>query len=250
MMSDDVFFDVEGITKKFGFTMGVDSLSFQIYRGETVCVIGPNSAGKTTLLMLMGGAHVPTKGHITVDGKHRWRDNFELRKVSTFLPAEPVFGACPTPYEFLRFYMDLYGIPKSEFKERCLPLCEEMHLTEHIDKSWGQLSLGMKKKTGLVAAFLPDVSFRILDEPFAGGIDPQGMERLYRWMRAAKDRGETQIFSTQVLEQAEEIADRIMILDHSSILAFDTPAALIESQGVDPADPRALRNAFIKLTGL
>lgn len=247
-MSDDVFIDVVGLVKNFGRTKAVNELTFQIWRGENICIIGPNSAGKTTLLLLLGGAHFPSKGHVTIDGKHRWRDNFAIRKQTTLLLAEPIVGACPTPYEFLRLYAQLYKVERSVFLERVRSMCQEMNLLPHVDKPWVELSLGMRKKVGLVSAFLPDVNLRILDEPFAGGIDPRGMETLYSWMDAAKQRGETILFSTQVLEQAEQIADRIMILDQGGIAAFESPADLIRNAGITDTYGRALHKAFMRYT--
>jgi ABC-2 type transport system ATP-binding protein len=165
-MGSDSIIDVVGLKKSFGGTRALENATFQIERSENICVIGPNSAGKTTLLLLLGGAHYPNRGHVTIMGLHRWRNNFEIRQRSTFLTAEPVFGACPTPYEYLRFCAQIYGIDKQEFRKSVTTLCEEMNLLPHLDKPWHELSLGMKKKTGLVASFLPKVELRFLDEPF------------------------------------------------------------------------------------
>jgi ABC-2 type transport system ATP-binding protein len=241
--------DIVGLSKNFGGTAAIDGVTLQIQPGENICVIGPNSAGKTTLLLLIGGVHYPTRGHVTVMDMHRWKQNFEIRERSTFLTADVIVGACPTPYEFLRFYAQIYHMPKAEFLEKGGRLCEELNLIEHIDKPWNELSLGMIKKVGIVSAFLPEVDLRILDEPFAGGIDPRGMETLYKWMGAAKKREETVIFSTQVLEQAEAIADRLLILEKGKMTALDTPAALIAKAGIASDENRALHKAFLNLTG-
>ncbi len=122
-----------------------------------------------------------------------------------------------------------------------------MNMTDHWDKPWERLSLGMMKKTGLIAAFLPKVPLRMFDEPFAGGIDPMAMEQLYTWMAEAKAHGETILFSTQVLEQAENAADRLLLLEDGAIRALATPAALIVQAGIDPNEPRALYKAFLAM---
>ena len=246
----DIVLAAVGLLKKFGFTRAVDYVSLEIPRGEVLCVIGPNGAGKTTLLLLLGGVILPSAGHVTVFGMHRWKDNFEIRKRSTFLTAEPIFGASPTPYEFLRFYGQIYELPKAVFLERVRRLAGEMDMIPHLKKPWTKLSLGMKKKTGLIASFLPDAELRFLDEPFAGGIDPKAMDRLYLWMQDAAERGETVVFSTQVLEQAESAADRILLMEKGAVTAMGTPAELIASAGIAPGAARPLYKAFLALTAV
>ncbi len=238
-----------GLKKKYGKTLAADGISLESAGGQVIGVIGPNGAGKSTLLYLLGGIVMPTSGHVSVFGMHRWEKNFEIRKRSVFVPAEPAFGSEKTPYGYLRFFAQIYGIPKKAFLEKAERLVAEMNMTEHLDKQWMNLSLGMQKKVGLIAAFLPEVEFRILDEPFAGGIDPIGMERLYRWMVEGRERGELIVFSTQVLEQAGDIADRIVLLNKGALVLDASPAELIRKAGFDPNESRALAKAFIKLTG-
>jgi len=245
-MPGQVSVEAVGLRFRYGRSYAVDGVSFELREGEVLCVIGPNGAGKSTLLSLLGGMVLPQQGHVRVFGLDRWRDNFEIRKRSTFLLAEPAFGESLTPYEFLRFFAQIYGIPKQTFLDRVKKLAAEMDMTEHWNKPWGKLSLGMLKKTGLIAAFLPDAQLRIMDEPFAGGIDPMAMERLYQWIGEAKSRGETIMFSTQVLEQAET-ADRILMLENGSIRALATPPELIAMAGVGPDEPRPLYKAFLRL---
>ncbi len=247
-MPDSIAIEAVGLRFRYGREWAVDGVSLEIPRGEVLCVIGANGAGKTTLLSLLGGMVLPQQGHVRVFGLDRWRDNFEIRKRSTFLLAEPAFGESLTPYEFLRFFAQIYGVPKVDFLERVKRLAAGMNMTGHWNKPWQKLSLGMLKKTGLIAAFLPDAELRILDEPFAGGIDPMAMETLYSWIAAAKARGETVLFSTQVLEQAESAANRILLLEGGHIRALGTPTGIIAMAGVSPGEPRALYKAFLDLT--
>jgi ABC-2 type transport system ATP-binding protein len=247
-MVAQVAVEAVGLRFRYGRTWAVDGVSLDIAPGEVLCVIGANGAGKTTLLSLLGGMVLPQQGHVHVFGLDRWRENFAIRKRSTFLLAEPAFGESLTPYEFLRFFAQIYGVPKQTFLERVKRLATEMNMTEHWNKPWRKLSLGMLKKTGLIAAFLPDAELRIMDEPFAGGIDPMAMETLYAWIAEAKARGETIIFSTQVLEQAESAADRILMLEDGHIRALGTPEEIVAAAGVDAGEPRALYKAFLQLT--
>ncbi len=238
-----------GLCKRFGRIRAVDGVTLELDAGQTLCVVGPNGAGKTTLLMLLGGALLPSAGHISILGMDRWRDNFRIRQQSTFLTADPIFGASETPYEFLRFYAQIYGMPKEVFLERTQALAKRLEMVPHLRKPWDLLSTGMVKKAGLMAALLPDARLRILDEPFAGGIDPFAMEFLFQWFREATARGETIIFSTQVLEQAETIAGRILLLESGCVAAWGTPEELLALAGVATDAPRALYRAFMVLAG-
>jgi ABC-type multidrug transport system ATPase subunit len=237
------------LKRSFAKVKAVDGASLDIRAGEVVCLIGPNGAGKTTLLLQLGGVLYPSSGHVKVFGLDRWRDNFEIRKRTTFLPAELIVGEAPTPYEYLRFLGQIYGLPRDLFVERVRRLSDQMQLGTYLHKAWDSLSLGLGKKTALVGCFLPDAQLRFLDEPFAGGVDPIGMEVLYDWFGQARERGETIVFSTQVLEQAESVSDRIAMLTNGHISHIGTPAALIAQAGVDPAAPRALNRAFMKFVG-
>ncbi len=232
------------LSRRFGKIHAVENISLDVQRGEILCVIGLNGAGKTTLLNLMGGLLYPSKGHVEVFGLHRWRQGFEIRERSTFLPAEPVFGDQLSPAEYLQFYAQVYKLPKATFLERIETMTRVMNLHDKLFAKWRDLSLGMVKKVGLIAAFLPDVELRILDEPFAGGIDPLAMETLFEWMTAARARDETIIFSTQVLDQAEDIADRILLLHNGAQRALGSPGDLTREAGVAPDEKRALARAL------
>jgi ABC-2 type transport system ATP-binding protein len=236
------------VTKRFGRTAAVDGVTLELRAGESVCVVGPNGAGKTTLLLLLAGITLPSSGHVRVFGLDRWRDNFQIRQRSTFLTTAPLFGAADTPYEFLRFYAQVYGMDKRTFLERLRELAGGLEMLNHLSKPWAFLSSGMVKKAGIIAAFLPDADLRILDEPFAGGIDPFAMEFLFRRIKTCCGMGETIVFSTQVLEQAETISDRILLFERGRIAALGAPEELFALAGVSPDAPRALYQAFMELT--
>lgn len=236
------------LTKEFKWVAAVKDVSFTLQSGEVLCVIGANGAGKTTLLYLLGGILLPSEGRLTVLGMDRWRDNFALRRRSTFVPAQPVFGASPTPFEYLRFVAQIYQLPENQFHARMEPMVEQFDFREQLHKEWKHLSLGHTKKAALMAGFLPDANLRIFDEPFAGGIDPVGMEALYRWIGERRSAGETIVFSTQVLEQAEINADKILVLESGRVVKFGTPEELLEAAGVQLDTPRALVKAYMHLT--
>lgn len=245
---DGIVIRATGLRKKYPGVEALCGVSLDVRKGEILCVIGPNGAGKTTLLYLLGGLVLPSAGHVTVFGLHRWKESFEIRKRSAFLPVQPVWGESPTPYEFLRFLAQIYGMPKAAFLDKLRALARDMNYLPYLKKEWPKLSTGLVKKAGLIGCFLPDVPLRILDEPFAGGIDPLGMEALYGWMQAARGRGEAIVFSTHVLDQAEQVADRIALLQEGSIIALGSPPELIAKAGVVATEPRPLAKAFLELT--
>jgi ABC-2 type transport system ATP-binding protein len=238
-----------GLQKKYPRVQALRGVSLEIRKREVFCVIGPNGSGKTTLLYLLGGVILPSAGHVTVFGLHRWKENYEIRRRSTILPVDVPFGASSTPYEYLRFLAQIYELPKETFLERLDRLARDMQYVPYLNKPFHELSTGLVKKAGLIGCFLPYAELRILDEPFAGGIDPLGMERLYQWMAEARRRGETIVFSTPVLDQAEVVADRLALLAEGNIAAVGAPRDLIAAAGVAPDGPRPLAKAFLALTG-
>lgn len=240
--------EVTALSRSFDRTRAIDQTTFDVQPGENLCVIGENGAGKSTLLYLLSGLLYPSSGHVKVFGLHRWKDSFTIRKQSIFLPDMPMVDPCPTPYEYLRLIAQIYRMPKSGFLRSVEELARQMNMIPHLGKEWNMLSFGMIKKTGLIGAFMPPVQLRILDEPFAGGIDPLATEQLMQWMGESRQRGETVIFSTQILEQAESVCDRILMLRCGSIEILGSPKELISLAGVDPTAPRALAKAFLKLS--
>lgn len=235
------------LSKKFGREQAVDGVSIEVAARESLCIVGPNGAGKTTFLLLLGGVLLPSNGHVTVFGLDRWRSSFDIRRRSTFLTATPIFGASDTPLQFLRFFAQIYGMEKGMFRVRLEELAAGLEMLAHLGKPWRSLSLGMIKKAGLIAALLPDAELRIFDEPFAGGIDPFAMDFLFQRFNACCTGGETIIFSTQVLEQAQTAAHRIMLMEAGRMSAIGTPDELFERAGVAPGSPRALYETFHRL---
>jgi ABC-2 type transport system ATP-binding protein len=248
-MSQRLAVEAKGLQRKYGATCAVDHVDIEIPAGERTCIIGPNGAGKTTLLLMLSGALVPDSGQIRSLGLDRWEMNFEIRQRSTYLATTPIYGASETPYVFLRYYAQIYGIARDRFMERLEQMSRQMNMIDHLAKRWSQLSTGMLKKVGLIAVFLPEAELRIMDEPFAHGIDPSAIETLYSWMDSCRNNGETLIFSTQVLEHGAAVADRMLLLDEGRIIARGNVEELIAASGVDPESSRALYKAYMALTG-
>lgn len=224
-------------------------VSFEIPPGEILCVIGPNGAGKTTLLNLLAGCLFKTRNRITIAGLDRWKNNYEVRRLSTYVPMGQYVPLGPTPLDHMTNMARLYEMPEADFARRCAALVDDMNYHKLLHKYWGQLSLGQYHKALLIGGFLPPARLRILDEPIASGIDPLGMEILGVWMKECRAAGESIVFSTQVLDRAHLLADRLLILHNGSIGFLGTPAQFIEENGLDADDDYALNRAFAQRFG-
>lgn len=244
-----VILEAVDLRKWYGATKAVDGVTLRAKAGEIVAVIGANGAGKSTLLYLLGGLVLPGSGRVRVLGEDRWRANFAIRKRCSFLSAEPDFGDCPTPWDYLQYVGAAYGFTPHQLAQRVEPLADQMSMLPHFGRPIAELSLGMRKKVGLIAAFTPESEIYFLDEPFAGGIDPLAMEVLRTWIARAGRAGATVLFSTQVLDQTDELASRLMVLLDGQLRYDDSPAALIRRAGIDPAENRAIHKAFATLVG-
>lgn len=246
MTSPGSLIEIRNLSKQYGNKQALCDVSLDVPAGEILAVIGINGAGKTTLLHLVAGLLFASSGSISISGLDRWKQNFEIRNFSTFVPANALaVGETRHPLDFLKFIGEIYGVEQPTLTERIDSMAKAMNYEAELNKDWGTLSLGHGKKALLIAAFLPDAQLRIMDEPFAGGIDPLGMETLYAWMEQARSRGETIIFSTQVLDQAEDFADRLLLLDEGKIKFLGTPVELMNQANVSPEAPRALAKAFM-----
>lgn len=246
-MVNDITLRADNLVKIFGKTRALDGVALEARAAEVVCIIGHNGAGKTTLLNLLAGMTLPDSGEVEVFGMHRWKQNYEIRRQSITLSNSPVYGGADSAYEHLAVIGQLYGLPEEQLDAKVGRLAGEIDLQPHLLKKWHGMSSGMMHKVGLIGTFLPDVKLRILDEPFASGIDPSGVETLYRWFAEARARGETTIFSTQILDQAEVVADQIVLLRHGKIRARGTVEEILAVAGVGRDDPRPLAKAYTKL---
>jgi ABC-2 type transport system ATP-binding protein len=240
-----------GLRVRFGLGFGIPwvlrDVSFSLKAGEITCIIGPNGAGKTTLLRVLAGCLFKTRCKISVFGLNRWRSNMAIRRRSVFVPADLQCAIGNTPYEHLTAIAIFYNMTQEDFGARCAALVDDLGYEPHLHKPWRSLSLGLAHKAMLIGGFLPDVEMRILDEPVASGIDPLGMEFLGVWMKEARARGETIVFSTQVLDRAHLLSDKLLILGNGRTAFWGSPAELIAKSEVDASDPYAINRAFYKL---
>lgn len=246
----DAIITAENLYVRFGYKKpALKGLSFEILSGEIVCIIGHNGAGKSTLLNLLGGCLFKKRNKLTIMGLDRWKDNLELRALMTYVPTDQDAIMGRGPYDHFLLMASAYGMESTDFTARVDTLINDMSFRDDTFTYWNGMSPGTKHKARIIGGYLPDVQIRMLDEPMASGIDAQGMEVISRWMVRERSEGRTTIFTTQVLDKAHLLADRIMVLGEGALLAFDTPANIIRNTGESVDDPYALQKAFFKFFG-
>jgi ABC-2 type transport system ATP-binding protein len=208
-----------------GGTKALDGLSFSIQKGEIVGILGPNGAGKSTAVKMITGILRPTSGSVQVDG-HEVAENLDaVRKVIGFMPQETALYEDLTAQEALEYHAELYGVPRSEVKERVDKMLELAGLTGRKDDLVKTYSGGMKRRLALVRSILHDSELLILDE-MSLGVDVQSRNLIWNQVRKMKDEGRTVLFCTNYMDEAEALADRVIVLDNGRLVAEGSPNEL------------------------
>lgn len=213
---------VNGLVKDYGARRALDHISFDAKQGEIVGFLGPNGAGKTTTMRIITGYMPPTEGSITVAGYDVVEESLDVRKRVGYLPETvPLYNEM-TAFEYLKFMAELRRLPNAE--ERALETLDSVNLDARADSYIGTFSKGMRQRVGLAQALLHRPEVLILDEPTIG-LDPSQVVEIREVIREiGKDR--TVLFSTHILSEAQQICDRVLIINRGKIVAEDTPENL------------------------
>lgn len=220
-MPFSVHVQIDGLTKTFGSFPALVDVSVGIPPGRLVCLLGQNGAGKTTLLRCLAGILVPDSGHVVYDGTKFDRSRIDLRRRFMFLPDFPFVYAHMTVLEHVAMSIDLYEADADELEERAVEALEELDLLALADLQIGNLSRGQVYKTALATLMALDPELWLLDEPFASGMDPLGIRTLRERSRAATERGRTIVYSTQILDIAEDFADVFCMIHRGRLRLID-----------------------------
>jgi len=213
---------VNGLTKDYGARRAIDDLTFDAEQGEIVGFLGPNGAGKTTTMRILTGYMPPTDGTATVAGYDIVEESLEVRKRVGYLPETVPLYTDMTALSYLKFMADLRKIPESE--ERAYETLERVNLADRANSYIGNFSKGMRQRIGLAKALIHRPEVLILDEPTIG-LDPaQVVEMRSVIKEIGKDR--TVLLSTHILSEAQQICDRVLIINKGKIVAEDTPENL------------------------
>ena len=236
--------ELEGATRTYGAKVAVDALRLTIPPGELFAFLGPNGAGKTTTIKMLVGLLRPSGGSIRVCGLDVVSQAREASLQIGYVPDQPYLYEKLTGREFLRFIADMYGLDARVAKERVEHEIRRFELEDFADYLAESYSHGMKQRTVFASALLHDPAVLIVDEPMVG-LDPHGAQLLKQSIRDYAKLGMTILLSTHSLNVAEEISDRIAIIDHGKILTIGTMEQLRERVG---GYQGSLEQIFLQLT--
>lgn len=236
---------VEGLVKYYKRHLAVDSLSFEVGNGEIVGLLGPNGAGKTTILRCVTGIVQMTEGTVEVDGVNLATNEEEVKRRIAFVPEVPTPYELLTVWEHLRFIAMAYQTMDC-FEKNVEALLERFDLAEKRNDLVLSLSKGMKQKLAIACAFIHDARVILLDEPLIG-IDPKGARELKDMLTGTRDDGGSILISTHMLDTAEHLCDRIIILSRGVVVAEGTLDEL--HQRAKMGTDASLEDVFLTLTG-
>jgi ABC-2 type transport system ATP-binding protein len=227
-MSDSVV-EIQGLSKRYRKgTVALDGVSLSIQRGEIFALLGPNGAGKTTLIGCVAGLVTPTGGTAKVMGYDVVADPRQTRRIVGLVPQEINFDPFFSVAETLRFQAGYFGVRLTDV--RLDELLAALGLSDKRDANTRTLSGGMKRRLLIAKALVHDPRVLFLDEPTAG-VDVQLRRDLWTYVRRLRDAGTTVVLTTHYLEEAEELADRIALIDHGKLLHIEEKTALIARYG-------------------
>ena len=219
----------KNLFKKYGDLTAVDGISFEIQEGECFGFLGPNGAGKTSTIKMIHCVSPVTAGTLTVDGLPAHIDNRILKKKTGVIPQEITLDIDLTVRENLMVFSRFFDIPKRIARERIEGLLKFVELEAKRNSKIDQLSTGMKRRLLIARALLNEPRIIIADEPTTG-LDPQARHLIWQRLRQLKTQGATLILTTQYMEEAQQLCDRIVIMYQGRILKEGVPSRLIEEE--------------------
>jgi ABC-2 type transport system ATP-binding protein len=236
--------EVTHLTKRFGKFTAVDDVSFTIPHGQIFAFLGPNGAGKSTTIKMLTTLLSPTSGEIKLNGFDVLKDKDDVRKSFGIVFQDQSLDDELTAYENMEFHAVLYSIPSQVRQKRIQELLEFADLWDRKDSLVKTFSGGMKRRLEIARGLMHRPKIFFLDEPTTG-LDPQTRNHMWQYIKNLSDKeGITIFFSTHYLEEAQEYAQRIAIMDHGKIITEGSLADLLKETG-----EKTLEDAFLKLTG-
>ena len=223
--------ELRAVSKSYGKARALDRASLEIGGGQIVAILGANGAGKTTLLRCLAGIAAPDSGAIVYNEEPFERDKLDLRRQLFFLPDFPVVFYEMSVIRHIGMVLRVYEKDTPGIEERVLQLLKDFDLFTIAENPLNTLSRGQVYKAALAALIAVNPEVWLLDEPFASGMDPHGINMLKRYAREAVAQGRTIIYSTQILEIVEKFSDKVCILHQGEVRAFDAVTFLENGQG-------------------
>jgi lipooligosaccharide transport system ATP-binding protein len=221
-----VLAEASGLAKRFGNFTAVDGIDFDLRRGEAFGFLGPNGAGKSSTMRMIGCVSPPTSGTLRILGMDPVRDGARIRARLGVVPQEDNLDQELTVYENLLIYGRYFGLRRPVIRERAMALLEFMQLADRAGDQVDPLSGGMKRRLTIARSLINEPDILLLDEPTTG-LDPQARHLLWDRLYRLKHRGVTLIITTHYMDEAEQLCDRLVVMDGGRIVARGSPLGLI-----------------------
>jgi lipooligosaccharide transport system ATP-binding protein len=222
-----VLVKAENLTKKFGDLVAVESINFEIFKGESFGFLGPNGAGKTTTMRMIQSVSPLTSGKLELAGMDVIESNREIKALIGVAPQDDNLDPDFTVFQNLIVYARYYDIPKEKAKTKAEELLKFMQLEEKRNTIITALSGGMRRRLILARALMNDPQILILDEPTTG-LDPQARHLIWTKIRNLQKQKVTVILTTHYMNEAAHLCDRIMIMDHGKVIEKGTPTEMVK----------------------
>jgi drug efflux transport system ATP-binding protein len=245
--------EVSGLTKRFGTVTAVDRVSFSVRPGEIFGLVGPDGAGKTTAMRMCASVMRPDAGSIAIDGIDVLAHPEQTKRHVSYMPQRFGLYEDLTVEENIRFYADLFEVPRKLWKTRAQSMLMASDMTQFRKRLAGQLSGGMKQKLGLTCSLVHTPRVLLLDEPTTG-VDPLSRREFWQILYSLRAEGVAMLISTAYLDEAER-CDRLALLHQGTMMYCDTPAGLKSRMPgamleITSAEPRRIREVALPLPGV
>jgi len=239
---------VRDLRKSYGRVVAVDGASFSVEPGQLVGLLGPNGAGKSTTVAMIAGLVTPDGGTVTIGGRPLGGDTDPQKRLIGLVPQDlALYEELPAAAN-LRLFGSLYGLTGRPLEDAIGSALLLVGLAERAGDRVKTFSGGMNRRLNLAAGLLHDPQILLLDEPTVG-VDPQSRNAIFDNLEFLKSRGKALLYTTHYMEEAERLADRIVVMDHGRVLADDTLAGLRERAGRDAGPGASLESLFLAMTG-
>jgi lipooligosaccharide transport system ATP-binding protein len=247
----EVLVRARGLTKRFADFTAVDGIDFDLYRGEAFGFLGPNGAGKSSTMRMIGCVSPPSGGELTILGRDPVRDGSAIRARLGVVPQEDTLDIELTVRENLLVYGYYFGLSRAVLRERTARLLEFVQLADRQDSLVARLSGGMKRRVTIARSLINEPEILLLDEPTTG-LDPHARHAVWDRLFRLKQQGVTLVLTTHYMDEAEQLCDRLVVMDGGRIAAAGSPRQLIERYSTPEVvelrfDPAMRENAAEKL---
>lgn len=233
--------EVEDLTMHYGAVLALDGLTLKIPQGEFFAFLGPNGAGKTTAIKLLTGLMKPARGSVRIFGHDMNTDPLKAKAVLGYVPDVAVFYEKLSPREFMQFIMDIFELDELKANSSAEELYDKFHLRPYLDQRIENLSHGTRQRLAIASGLLHEPKVFIIDEPMVG-LDPIHARIVKQELKERSRQGMTVLMSTHLLNIAEELADRIGILNHGRLIALGT---MEDFQKLPSSDGKRLEEIFL-----